>query len=98
MPMIPCMYDDLQKIIKTILELIIKIDVIAKCQILSKIDISDRNSFKKRSKMHLGFQTEKELKLPIQKGLVTLDSISQFKKDICFLLLNYWESYLRKLL
>ena len=46
------MYDDLQKIIKTILELIIKTDVIAKCQTLSKIDISDQNNFKKRSKMH----------------------------------------------
>ena len=64
-------YVDLQKIIKTILELIIKTDVIVKCQFLSKIDISDRNNFKKRSKIHLGFQTEKELRSLLQKDLIT---------------------------
>ena len=55
LPMIPYMYDDLQKIIKTILELIIKTDVIAKGQTSSNIDISDQNNFNKRNKMHLGF-------------------------------------------
>ena len=67
MPVIPYMHDDLQKIIKAILKLIIKTDVIAKCQTLSKIDISDRNNFKKRSKIYLGFQTEKEFKSLLQK-------------------------------
>ena len=81
MPMIPYMHDDLQKIIKAILELISKTGVIAKCQTLSKIDISDRNNFKKQSKIHLGFQTEKELKSLLQKDLITLDKVSQFKKD-----------------
>ena len=58
MPMIAYMYNDLQKIIKTILELIIKTNVIAKCQTLSKIDISDQNNFKKRSKIHLDLNGE----------------------------------------
>ena len=44
---------------KTILEHIFKTDAIAKCQILSKIDISDWNKFKKKSEMHFGFQTER---------------------------------------
>lgn len=52
MPIITCMYDDLQKIIKTILELINNTDVIAKCQTLSKIGISDRNNFKKMNKIN----------------------------------------------
>ena len=64
-------YDGHQKIIKTILELIIKTDVIVKCQFLSKIDISDWNNFKKRTKIHLGFQTEKELRSLLQKDLIT---------------------------
>ena len=65
-----------------ILELI-KTDVIAKCQALSKIDIFDQNNFKKRSKMHLCFQTEKELKSLLQKDLITLYIDSQFKRDAC---------------
>ena len=44
------------KKIKTILELIIKTEV-NNCQNLSKIDVSDRNNFKKRRNMHLGFQS-----------------------------------------
>ena len=78
MPMIPYTCDDLQKIIKTILQVIVKTDFIAKCQTLSKRDISDWNNFKKRSKIHLGFQTEKELKSLLQKDLITLDNVSQF--------------------
>ena len=92
------MCDDIQKIIKTILEFIIKADVIIKCQTLSKIGTSDWNNFKKRSKIHLGFQTEKELKSHLQKDLITFGSFSQFKKDAFHLLLSYWESYWRKLL
>ena len=63
-----------------------------------KIDTSDWNNFKKRSKIYFGFQTEKELKPHLEKDLITLDSFSQFKKDAFYSLLSYWESYWRKLL
>ena len=96
MPMIPYVYHDLRKIIKTILELIIKTDVITKCQTLSNIDISDRNNFKKRSKMHLGFQAEKELKSLLQKDLITFHSVSQFKKDACLLVTKLLGKLLEK--
>ena len=88
MPMIAYMYNDLQKIIRTILELIIKTNVIAKCQTLSKIDISDQNNFKKRSKIHLDFQTEKKIKSLLQKDLIALDKFSNLKKMHVYLLLN----------
>ena len=96
MPIIPYVYDDLQKIIKTVLELIIKTGVIDKCQTLSKIDISDQNTLKKRSKMHLGFQTEKELKSLLQKDLITLDSVCQFKKAACLFITKLLGKLLEK--
>ena len=96
MPIIPYVYDDLQKIIKTVLELIIKTGVIDKCQTLSKIDISDQNNLKKRSKMHLGFQTEKELKSLLQKDLITLDSVCQFKKAACLFITKLLGKLLEK--
>ena len=96
MPIIPYVYDDLQKIIKTVLELIIKTGVIDKCQTLSKIDISDQNTLKRRSKMHLRFQTEKELKSLLQKDLITLDSVCQFKKAACLFITKLLGKLLEK--
>ena len=61
-----------------------------------KIDISERNNFKKRSKIHLGFQTEKELKSLLQKDLTTLDNVSQFKKDACLFITKLLGKLLEK--
>ena len=63
-PMLPFVNEDVKKLFKDLLALIIKPDVIAKCKHsldFLKIDVADEKNLFKLSKMDLGFAYESEL-------------------------------------
>ena len=81
-PMLPFVNEDVQKLFKDLLALIIKPDVIVKCKHsldFLKTDVADENNLLKLSKMHLGFACEREL--INLKNIVDAELLKEFRCD-----------------
>ena len=80
--MLPFVNEDVQKLFKDLLALIIKPDVIVKCKHsldFLKTDVGDENNLLKLSKMHLGFACEREL--INLKNIVDAELLKEFRCD-----------------
>ena len=61
-PMIPFLYSDLFKLVKSVLCLVLKPDVVSPCSFLAtlkKIDVTDKSNFPKAKGIKLGFGAKK---------------------------------------
>ena len=57
-PMIPYMYSDIEKLIRSLMQIVMKHDIIDDCmpgQDLRKIDLEKENVYKKKKEFYLGF-------------------------------------------
>ena len=57
-PMVPCMYQDLFKLLRKLMQLIVKPDIVANCSSaidLKSIDLDDENMIMKPKDMNTGF-------------------------------------------
>ena len=80
--MLPFANEDIKKLFKDLLALIIKPGVIAKCKHsldFLKTDVADENNLLKLSKMHMGFACESEL--ITLKNVVDAKLLKEFKCD-----------------
>ena len=83
-PMVPFLYDDLMKLVKKIMLLIFKPDVVNPCTTVSairKIDFDNKDNFLKVKDMSLGFATEKCLSDLQKKDLTSKQQIAKFYND-----------------
>ena len=82
MALLPFVNEDVKKLFKDLLALIIKPNVIAKCKHsldFLKINVTDENNLFKLSEMHLGFACESELINP--KNIVDAKLLKEFRCD-----------------
>ena len=83
-PMVPFLYDDLTKLVKKVMWLIFKPDVVNPCTTASairKIDFDTKDNFRKVKDISLGFATEKCLSDLQKKGLTSKQQIAKFYND-----------------
>ena len=83
-PMAPFLYDDLMKLVKKIMLLIFKPDVVNPCTAVSairKIHFDNKDNFLKVKDMSLGFATEKCLSDLQKKDLTSKQQIAKFYND-----------------
>ena len=84
-PMIPYFYHDLVSMFRSVLQLVVKEDVLQKCasgQDLLKIDLDNKETFKKKKEFHLGFSTESLLKDLKRKDMVKSSEVSNFLTNV----------------
>ena len=81
-PIIPFLHSDLQQLVKELLGLTIKSELIDKCKenskSLIKIDLRDVNNHIKKKDMHLGFGTLDEIQSLLHNDLASQANISRF--------------------
>ena len=82
-PMIPFLHDDIQQLVKELLRLTIKSEVIDNCKedykALLKIDLRDVRSHIKKKDMYVGFGTLDELQSLLRKDLISHADINKFR-------------------
>ena len=85
-PMILFLHDDLQKLLKELLGLTIKSEVIDSCKddskVLLKIDLRDVKNHIKKKDMHVGFATLQELQSLRRKDLVSQVDVNKFRVEV----------------
>ena len=81
--MIPFLHDDIQQLVKELLRLTIKSEVIDNCKedykALLKIDLRDVRSHIKKKDMYVGFGTLDELQSLLRKDLISHADINKFR-------------------
>ena len=81
--MIPFLHDDIQQLVKELLSLTIKSEVIDNCQedpkALLKIDLHDVRNHIKKKDMHVGFDTLDELQSILRKDSISHIGINKFR-------------------
>ena len=64
-PMIPYMYNDLQKLLKKLIFLIVKLDLLQNCKsatYMNNLDLSDKSNLLKLKDINIGFAASSTLK------------------------------------
>ena len=81
--MIPFLHDDIQQVVKELLSLTIKCEVIDNCkedyEVLLKIDLRDVRNHIKKKDLHIGFGTLDELQSLLRKDLISHADINKFR-------------------
>ena len=81
-PMIPFLHDDIQQLVKELLSLTIKSEIIdnykENYKALLKIDLRDVRNHIKKKDMHVGFGTLDELQFLLRKDLISRTDINEF--------------------
>ena len=80
-PMIPYMYSDTLKLIRSLMQIVGKHDIIDGCmssQDLWKIDLDKENVYKKKKEFKLGFAAEDKLKALQRRDLVKKEAVTNF--------------------
>ena len=89
-PMIPFMYNDLKALVKGLLQLITKADVLSKSKTgvqMSKIDLKKEENLLPLKEIELGFGVKDILKTMRRNDTATVNEINTFKKEAqCFIL------------
>ncbi|XP_047140612.1 uncharacterized protein LOC124815840 [Hydra vulgaris] len=83
-PMIPFMYSDLEKLLRTILSLFVKQNVIDNSCIsvqLKEVDFHKKDNLLKGNQIKLGFAAETRLAALRKKDIITIADIQSFHKD-----------------
>ena len=73
-PVLPFMYDDLTDLVRKLLQLFIKTDVLTNCTsgtALKQLDLTKKENFFSQSKLNIGFATELTISEMKRKDLVT---------------------------
>ena len=80
--MIPFLHDDIQQLVKELLSLTIKSEIIdnykENYKALLKIDLRDVRNHIKKKDMHVGFGTLDELQFLLRKDLISRTDINEF--------------------
>ena len=99
-PMISFLHDDIQQLVKELLSLTIKSEVIGNCKedyyALLKIDLRDVRSLIKKNDIHVGFVTLDELQSLLRKDLISLADIIKFRIETREFLVTLQEKMFRK--
>ena len=84
--MIPCMYSDIVKLIRSLMQIVLKDGIIDGCmfgQDLQKIDLDKENIYKKKKKFNVGFIAENKLKALQRRDLVKKEAVTNFLDNGC---------------
>ena len=85
-PMVPYLYQDLIQLVRSLLGIVVKNDVLEKCttvQQLIKINLGDKDTFKtKREELNLGFATESIIKQLVKKDSVQKNAVRNFVTNV----------------
>ena len=99
-PMIPCMYNDLQKLLRKLILLIVNPDLLQNCKSaanMKNLDVSDESNLLKLKDINTGFasssSTLKELK---RKDLITNGQIDYFFNDVMLFICSTVQKLLEK--
>ncbi|XP_057299676.1 uncharacterized protein LOC130630266 [Hydractinia symbiolongicarpus] len=83
-PMVPYMYQDLTKLLKNLMRLIVKPDVLTKCESISDlkaVNLNDNSVLMKPKNYNLGFATRFEINELKRKDLITNAQVAKFFTD-----------------
>ena len=83
-PMVPFLFDDLMALVKKVMMIIFKSDIVHGCtsaSAIKKIDFDNKDNFLKVKEMSLGFATEKCISDLKKKDLASKQQIAQFFND-----------------
>ena len=96
----PFLHDDIQQLVKELLSLTIKSEVIDKCKVdskaLLKIDLRDVRNHIKKKEMYVGFGTLDELQSLLRKDLISHTDINKFRIEAREFLVTLLEKMFRK--
>ena len=84
-PMIPCMCNDLQKLLRKLILLIVKPDLLQNCKSatnMKNLDLSDKGNLLKLKDINLGFAASSTLKELKRKDLITNGQIAYIFNDV----------------
>ena len=82
-PVLTFMYEDLTDLVRKILQLFMKLDVLTKYasgSAFKKLNLAKLENFLSRSKLNIRFATKLTVPEMIRKDLVTDKKVSEFKK------------------
>ena len=98
--MISFLHDDIQQLVKELLSLTIKSEVIGNCKedyyALLKIDLRDVRSLIKKNDIHVGFVTLDEVQSLLRKDLISHADINKFRIETREFLVTLQEKMFRK--
>ena len=80
-PMVPFLYQDLSNLIRKIMHLVVKPDLLSECQTgreLKKVDLSDKNTFLKPKDINIGFAARSQINELKKKDSVSKADITAF--------------------
>jgi len=98
-PMIPFMCCDIEKLLRNILKLFVKQEVINACSSpteLKEIDISKKENLLKRKNIKLGFSAETRLSALRKQDTITSIEIDSFRKDCIALYVRLFEKFIER--
>ena len=90
-PMIPYMYSDLQKLLRKLILLIVKPDLLQNCKSatdMKNLDLSDKSNLLKLKDINMGFAALSTLKELKRKDLITNGQIASFFNDVMLFVLQ----------
>lgn len=80
-PMLPFMFDDITELVRGVLQLFIKPEVLNTCSSFKAIDLSKKDNFLSRKKLNIGRASDIAIAKIKQKDLAKLDEIDEFKSE-----------------
>ena len=98
-PMLPFLGKDLERLHRSLLQLVIKPDVLDKCEspaALLQIDFSDKSISLKLKDIHFGFSTEEELKNLQRQDKVSSTDVKAFEKEAAVMVISIAEKLSEK--
>ena len=98
-PMIPCMCNDLQKLLRKLILLIVKPDLLQNCKSaanMKNLDLSDASNLLKLKDINIGFASSSTLKELKRKDLITNGQIAYFFNDVMLFICSTVQKLLEK--
>ena len=97
--MIPYMYNDLQKLLRKLILLIVKPDLLQNCKSatnMKNLDLSDKGNLLKLKDINIGFAASSTLKELKRKDLITNGQIAYFFNDVMLFICSTVQKLLEK--
>ena len=98
-PMIPCMYNDLQNLLRKLILLIVNPDLLQNCKSaanMKNLDVSDESNLLKLKDINTGFASSSTLKELKRKDLLTNGQIAYFFNDVMLFICSTVQKLLEK--
>ena len=98
-PMIPYMFDDIINIVKTLMKLFIKADVVDSCcyKDLKKIDLSNKDNFISSYSINIGCAARNTILELRKKDIVNSKEISSFQKEFRMFIISLVEKLFERM-